>query len=108
MIRRPPRSTLFPYTTLFRSEADLLGGAVERRHREGVDLGVVGAEELNRAVGDRIGVVAVGLQRQAAEIALRACHGGLERGLVLIRIRDRDRAARGHDRKTTPLNSTHP
>src|SRR2546429_1197899 len=23
MIRRPPRSTLFPYTTLFRSEADL-------------------------------------------------------------------------------------
>src|SRR3712207_9168827 len=24
MIRRPPRSTLFPYTTLFRSMADLL------------------------------------------------------------------------------------
>src|SRR5258708_13957465 len=26
MIRRPPRSTLFPYTTLFRSEAVALGG----------------------------------------------------------------------------------
>ena len=26
MIRRPPRSTLFPYTTLFRSENDLLLG----------------------------------------------------------------------------------
>src|SRR5260221_1129612 len=25
MIRRPPRSTLFPYTTLFRSQADTLG-----------------------------------------------------------------------------------
>src|SRR3712207_7388929 len=25
MIRRPPRSTLFPYTTLFRSDAVLLG-----------------------------------------------------------------------------------
>src|SRR2546428_4363278 len=25
MIRRPPRSTLFPYTTLFRSERDHLG-----------------------------------------------------------------------------------
>src|SRR2546430_10113143 len=25
MIRRPPRSTLFPYTTLFRSFADLAG-----------------------------------------------------------------------------------
>src|SRR2546426_7236395 len=24
MIRRPPRSTLFPYTTLFRSEGDLV------------------------------------------------------------------------------------
>src|SRR2546428_4590614 len=24
MIRRPPRSTLFPYTTLFRSEGDVL------------------------------------------------------------------------------------
>src|SRR3712207_6887860 len=26
MIRRPPRSTLFPYTTLFRSEAEPAGG----------------------------------------------------------------------------------
>src|SRR5256885_13238724 len=26
MIRRPPRSTLFPYTTLFRSEAKFLSG----------------------------------------------------------------------------------
>src|SRR3712207_7638046 len=26
MIRRPPRSTLFPYTTLFRSHRYLLGG----------------------------------------------------------------------------------
>src|SRR5438270_10700213 len=26
MIRRPPRSTLFPYTTLFRSLTDLLAG----------------------------------------------------------------------------------
>src|SRR5256885_11983104 len=25
MIRRPPRSTLFPYTTLFRSHPDLMG-----------------------------------------------------------------------------------
>src|SRR3989442_8655112 len=29
MIRRPPRSTLFPYTTLFRSP-----GEIERRRRE--------------------------------------------------------------------------
>src|SRR5260221_7268319 len=27
MIRRPPRSTLFPYTTLFRSHVDIRAGA---------------------------------------------------------------------------------
>src|SRR5688572_32105011 len=29
MIRRPPRSTLFPYTTLFRSRTSLIGQPVE-------------------------------------------------------------------------------
>src|SRR5688572_31019552 len=31
MIRRPPRSTLFPYTTLFRSGRQLVCGGVEER-----------------------------------------------------------------------------
>src|SRR2546425_3234754 len=30
MIRRPPRSTLFPYTTLFRSEYSEIGGRLYR------------------------------------------------------------------------------
>src|SRR2546425_10761692 len=34
MIRRPPRSTLFPYTTLFRSDAALARRLGERRHEE--------------------------------------------------------------------------
>src|SRR5947209_14979792 len=34
MIRRPPRSTLFPYTTLFRSEG--LAARGQRRTRHGV------------------------------------------------------------------------
>src|SRR2546423_10074580 len=36
MIRRPPRSTLFPYTTLFRSEQ--LAHALDRRDRGRLDL----------------------------------------------------------------------
>src|SRR2546427_7265798 len=32
MIRRPPRSTLFPYTTLFRSHPELELGGLARRH----------------------------------------------------------------------------
>src|SRR2546422_256880 len=38
MIRRPPRSTLFPYTTLFRSRRDIGGEAPERvRTKRGPD-----------------------------------------------------------------------
>src|SRR2546421_7494920 len=45
MIRRPPRSTLFPYTTLFRSRPE---GAAQRAHDPGSD----GALEAQR-VADR-------------------------------------------------------
>src|SRR5256884_8893656 len=39
MIRRPPRSTLFPYTTLFRSSAELLIlSLVEARPRHGYEI----------------------------------------------------------------------
>src|SRR5690349_24136830 len=41
MIRRPPRSTLFPYTTLFRSR---LGGAAVNRVDRGRGLAQVDAE----------------------------------------------------------------
>src|SRR5258707_5248807 len=42
MIRRPPRSTLFPYTTLFRSlrKSELLQNAASRRVRERRERGV--------------------------------------------------------------------
>src|SRR5258708_8426171 len=50
MIRRPPRSTLFPYTTLFRSAQELIG---TERHEKRRDI-----EEHHRARGRR--------QKQAA------------------------------------------
>src|SRR2546426_5270107 len=37
MIRRPPRSTLFPYTTLFRSVGGNLLGFVDYLHRRAAD-----------------------------------------------------------------------
>src|SRR2546430_11716606 len=46
MIRRPPRSTLFPYTTLFRS---LLGGANARPEVHG--LSEIGQHLLERRQG---------------------------------------------------------
>src|SRR2546426_3920170 len=49
MIRRPPRSTLFPYTTLFRSVLEhprpghhaVLGDVTDQEHRDRRPLGVV-------------------------------------------------------------------
>src|SRR3712207_7075062 len=42
MIRRPPRSTLFPYTTLFRSELMLAGTQTEQNEHVDQDRAVQG------------------------------------------------------------------
>src|SRR5437016_10651694 len=38
MIRRPPRSTLFPYTTLFRSSAAFSSGKVRPNHETNINI----------------------------------------------------------------------
>src|SRR3712207_8639097 len=68
MIRRPPRSTLFPYTTLFRSR--------EQQQAQRVALGVQGAV---RVAGEHEDA-----DRLAADTAQRA------------EVRGRRRAHRGH------------
>src|SRR5256885_10429606 len=64
MIRRPPRSTLFPYTTLFRSLE------IERQLAELVetDRAAVGLHECARAIGDGAGECALLVPE---ELALR-------------------------------------
>src|SRR2546422_3498660 len=79
MIRRPPRSTLFPYTTLFRSD------------RREPDVGQADAGLLDRAVG---------AQRQ-----LRGHRGGGE--VTDLALQLEVRAAAAGDRKSTRLNSSH-
>src|SRR2546428_9724822 len=55
MIRRPPRSTLFPYTTLFRSGVGDRRGAVEA---EAVDLAGEGGGVMHlRPQRGRVGIV---------------------------------------------------
>src|SRR3712207_7771200 len=51
MIRRPPRSTLFPYTTLFRSAAEPAGRVGGR----GMDLGLEGQVVAVTGAGSGIG-----------------------------------------------------
>src|SRR2546426_2738451 len=83
MIRRPPRSTLFPYTTLFRS-VDLGGRATrsDRTHRPGVRQPWC----QRRSVGRRVG------------------RGGSHPAGVLTRT---EAGLGGLDRKSTRLNSSH-
>src|SRR3712207_8514531 len=78
MIRRPPRSTLFPYTTLFRS--DDAAGVRHEVHQHGVLLG----RERHVPAGDAHGT-ALEVDSQIAE---------LDDGRV-------------QDRKSTRLNSSH-
>src|SRR3712207_7264329 len=80
MIRRPPRSTLFPYTTLFRSHRGVA-------HAPLVDQEVVPARALGRVHRD-VGVADEGV----------GVHG--------LPVTDRDADA-GPDRKSTRLNSSH-
>src|SRR2546430_17205398 len=53
MIRRPPRSTLFPYTTLFRSPGGFVAVAREPFNNEGGTLGKLGRG--NNAAREEIG-----------------------------------------------------
>src|SRR3712207_7010587 len=86
MIRRPPRSTLFPYTTLFRSDALIIGARV-------LSEGFYG----RRSRGFE-GRRDSGLPVVAAGFDGRACVGGAAA----------DRGGRVHaDRKSTRLNSSH-
>src|SRR3712207_8011470 len=81
MIRRPPRSTLFPYTTLFRSCGWSGGCGCARPDR-----------------GDRVDAAVEGQRRGLGEAALRAL------GLGADEQRTRVHLDRG-DRKSTRLNS---
>src|SRR3712207_1587335 len=94
MIRRPPRSTLFPYTTLFRSLADVAGLGERRgvgdgeRHVQHPGEGL-GQVRLAAAGGTHQQDVGLGqLDRLVAAAALTA---GLH-PLVVVVDRDRERA----------------
>src|SRR3989449_10774912 len=80
MIRRPPRSTLFPYTTLFRS-AEFFLGTHDRLAKAHELAGVIGAE---RAPAREADVLGQGLHvlgsRSRDEIAQAL--GRLDRGVA--------------------------
>src|SRR3712207_8398422 len=87
MMRRPPRSTLFPYTTLFRSVDDV------RRGGDEADAGLA------------LQPLADDLQVQQAEEADAEPEAQRGRGLRLVG--QRSVVEQQLDRKSTRLNSSH-
>src|SRR5260370_40174189 len=70
MIRRPPRSTLFPYTTLFRSECETGAEIVRLNLANGVHWFSGAAISFARGLNDTPKIVAVLLVAAAASIQL--------------------------------------
>ncbi len=82
MIRRPPRSTLFPYTTLFRSER------VTSQNQE----------EQYKA-----------LEKYGVDLVQQVKSGKMDKKKALVKLID-EKIERGYgttDRKSTRLNSSH-
>src|SRR3712207_7701959 len=69
MIRRPPRSTLFPYTTLFRSRSGEVAGGRAGLHaggpRRGIDADILHHREIDH---DPIVDHAVGRDRKSTRL----------------------------------------
>src|SRR5947208_6531384 len=88
-MRRPPRSTLFPYTTLFRSACrrDRLGGASPATNRRDV---------LHR------------VEREVDGVDREGRHGGVRAPLARRHLEDGEELQETvADRKSTRLNSSH-
>src|SRR2546422_11614044 len=102
MIRRPPRSTLFPYTTLFRSVAKQECERLDRemaealKAREQLDGLWAELEPIERLKRELAALETL----QKEETARRADEGQLAELM-------RTMAALDRDRKSTRLNSSH-
>src|SRR3712207_9571585 len=95
MIRRPPRSTLFPYTTLFRSRDVRLPDA-DRAARAAV-----------RRNGDLAPLEAAQVAGEPALLPGQAVHPGGDRPRLHRAGRGARRGDEPQDRKSTRLNSSH-
>src|SRR3712207_8278388 len=89
MIRRPPRSTLFPYTTLFRSEVKATAGDTH-----------LGGDDYDQRVVDFV----VGEFRKDQGIDLSKDRQALQR---LREAAEKAKIELSSDRKSTRLNSSH-
>src|SRR2546428_12969402 len=95
MIRRPPRSTLFPYTTLFRSVVDASGSLIGMiTHRELLKYLIPDFLQRTKS-GEFRALTRSQLQRGSADPRLIPVKEAMARSVLCL------------DRKSTRLNSSH-
>src|SRR5436190_15476474 len=91
MIRRPPRSTLFPYTTLFRSSSDTQLQACPTRWNVGIAGGHVRSEEHTSELQSHSDLVCRLLLEKKKKFANHLHLDDFEMSFALLHyIRDRD------------------
>src|SRR2546429_5656627 len=81
MIRRPPRSTLFPYTTLFRSYQDIVTAFMERQAANG-------ARPMPRIIGGRYGLSSKEFTPAVAKAAFHELKKPEQQNQLTIEVRD--------------------
>src|SRR2546429_6261998 len=82
MIRRPPRSTLFPYTTLFRSE-------------RAVEEVIIGTLPRSLQVGGRTGIIERAQDRKSTR--LNSSHGYISYAVFCLKKKKHSRSPRSTD-----------
>src|SRR3712207_6993733 len=92
MIRRPPRSTLFPYTTLFRSEgaagpwgSSTTGGPGEPDRALGQDRRAGRADARSEASGRPVRLVRPGTRRDRKSTRLNSSHANISYAVFCLK-----------------------
>src|SRR3712207_8603012 len=83
MIRRPPRSTLFPYTTLFRSPEEVAALAVDLRRRDEYDSSR--ADSPLRPAADAVVVDSTDLDRDRKSTRLNSSHANISYAVFCLK-----------------------
>src|SRR5688572_31698450 len=102
MIRRPPRSTLFPYTTLFRSELETLRRRELRAElRTDVVQVVVAPPAVGHVVGDRLPGVRVELgARDRKSTRLNSSHSQISYAVFCLKKKKKKNRTGSHVHST--------
>src|SRR3712207_7558115 len=86
MMRRPPRSTLFPYATLFRSVlAALLGGIIGYRQRIHVEEYIVQAHVIISFTGALMMII-IGNEIDRKSTRLNSSHANISYAVFCLKI----------------------